>query len=263
MSHHHPAGNRRRLTLAEIRKHVPPLALIATLGFVAAVLAMALLVRPAHAASRVLTESYDLEKADHFEFDIPYGDLKIEGVDSGPVRIRVEATCERDRHCDEFLEDMRLEASRRGHALRVKLKMAKMHAGLNIEFDEGDDDGDWGHRGRHGRSHGHDSEIRVIVQVPRSLSLDLNVGAGDVDIAGLRRDVTIDMGAGEINVRMPERVVRDVEVNLAVGEALIRQGGKTREFARVLGGPIRWSDGRGDAGIEVNLGAGEVDVTLD
>ena len=260
MSHRHTAVSRPRRLLSEIRKHVPPLPLVATLGFVIVVLALVLLVRPANAGSRTLAESYELKGADRFEFSIPFGDLEIEGVDGGPVRVRIEATCTGDRHCDEYLEDMRLEAKRRGNALRVKLRMAKMHAGLGLDFD---DDDEWsGHRD-HARRRGHDSDIRIVVQVPRSLSVDFNVGAGELDIRGLRHDISIDMGAGEINVRMAEREVRAVDVNLAVGEALIRQGGRTREYARVLGGPIRWSDGRGGANIEVNLGAGEVDVTLE
>jgi len=269
MSHRHPAVRRPRRLLAEIRNHLPPLPLVATLGFVLVVLALVLLVRPANAGSRTLTESYEPKGANRFEFSVPFADLKIEGVESGPVRVRIEATCEGDRHCDEYLEDMRLEATRRGNALRVKLRMAKLHAGLGLDLDEDDDDDGWNGRrdharhGDHDRSRRHDSNLRVVIQVPRSLSVDCNVGAGEVDVEGLRHDVSIDMGAGEVSVRMREREVRAVDVHLAVGEALIRQGGRTREYSRVLGGPIHWSDGRGSAEIEVHLGAGEVDVTLD
>ena len=216
-------------------------------------LSPALFATPAQAAqagSRTITGTYEPGSAEKVQLDIPFGDVRVEGVDGGPVRARVEATCDGDRHCAEFLKGLRLESDVRGRTLRVKLECPKSHAAWNLGHDR---DG----------SDGRDSGLRVTVQIPRSLALDLNVGAGEVNIEGLRDDVSIDMGAGEVTVRMAERVVQSVDVNLGVGETVIHQGGRTQEYARVLGGPVRWSAGKGDAGIEVNLGAGEVEVTLE
>jgi hypothetical protein len=252
---------------------------LATLAFVALGLVLTLLAAPADAASRTLSETYAVGSAERLDLAIPFGDLKIEGVDGGGVRVRVEATCTRDEDCEEFVENLRLESKTRGRTLHVKLEGARLRDHLDLDglgHDDGaeeNDESDLHRRGRsqyrghadHGRHFDRDGKenIRVIVQVPRSLTLKLAMGAGVVDIAGLRHDLEINLGAGEIAVRMPERSVGAIDVELAVGEAQITQGGRTRDYARVLGGPIRWREGKGDAEIDVSLGAGSVDVTLD
>jgi hypothetical protein len=192
----------------------------------------------------------------------------------------VEATCTRDDDCEEFVEGLRLESKNRGRTLHVKLEGAKLNDHLDLDDDGGEAEEDaenYRHRRSRSEYRGHGdhgdhadhvyrdgrSKIRVTVQVPRSLTLKLAMGAGVVDIAGLRHDLEINLGAGEIAVRMPERSVGAIDVALAVGEAQITQGGRTRDYARVLGGPIHWREGKGDAEIDVSLGAGSVDVTLD
>ena len=219
--------------------------LVATLAFVALGLLLTLFASPADASSRTLSETYAVGSAERLDLAIPFGDLKIEGVDGGGVRVRVEATCTREGDCEEFVEGLRLESKSRGRTLHVKLERAKLH-----------------NHGEHSDRDG-EANIRITVQVPRSLELSLSMGAGVVDIAGLRHDLTINLGAGEIAVRMPERSVGTIDVALAVGEAQITQGGRTRDYARVLGGPIHWREGKGEAEIDVSLGAGSVDVTLD
>jgi hypothetical protein len=231
--------------------------ILGTLVIVAVCLVLPLLAKSAEAASRTLIENYAVGSAERLDLAIPFGDLKIEGVDGGSVRVRVEATCTRDGDCEELVENLRLESKRRGRTLHVKLEGARLRDRLDLDDDRGHAD--------HGEHFDRDGKanIRIVVQVPRSLTLKLAMGAGVVDIAGLRHDLEINLGAGEIAVRMPERSVGAIDVALAVGEAQITQGGRTRDYARVLGGPIRWREGKGDAAIDVSLGAGSVDVTLD
>jgi hypothetical protein len=267
VSHDRTRPARRRRIRDGLRRHLPPLAFTATLAFVAAILALVLLARPANADARTIAESYDAGSARELELNLPFGEVIIEGVDGGPVRVRVEARCDGHRNCETFVESLRLESTRRGGSLRVSLQGPKDKDGW--DFDEwgrhdGDDDADRDRRGgRRHRGHDGDLDIDVTVQVPRSLALDLNIGAGEVRISGLRRDLSIDMGAGELVVRMAEKAVRAVRVNLAVGAVQIHQGGRTREYARLVGGPVRWNGGKGPSEIDVNLGAGEVDVTLE
>jgi hypothetical protein len=230
------------------------LLLVLSAAAVLAVMFLVMAASPARAGERrVLTGEYPVANARRLEVSVPFGEVRIEGTDDGQVRVRVEAECDGDRHCDEFLEDLRLEGKNRGGALHVKLEGSNFHAGLDFDrHDRGwDRDGDT------------DIDITVVVKVPRSLKVDLNMGAGEVNVVGLRQDLSIDLGAGEVNVHMLARHVGSVEVDMAVGETVIHQGGKTKEYARVLGGPVRWREGNGEAGIDVNLGAGAVEVTLD
>lgn len=246
--------------------------LLATAGVVLAILFFVVAVTPAHAAdTRTLNGDYAVDHASRLELGIPFGEIHMEGTDGSRVRVTVTGKCKSDHDCGKFLDDLRLESSNRGGTLKVKLEGTNLQETWNHDGDDSDDDdadddrgNDRNHANRH-RHHGddHDSEIEIVVQVPRSLQVDLNMGAGTVDIEGLRRDLSIDLGAGEVTVKTMERHVGSVDVNMAIGETTIHQGGRTREYARVLGGPVHWREGKGDAGIEVNIGAGEVDVNLE
>jgi hypothetical protein len=239
------------------------LLLVLSAAAVLAVMFLVMAASPAQAGERrALTGEYPVANARRLEVSVPFGEIRIEGTDDGQVRVRVEAECDGDRHCDEYLEDLRLDSTNRGGALHVKLEGSNFHAGLDFDRDD-----HRAKRDRHDRGWDHDGDtdmdITVVVKVPRSLKVDLNMGAGEVNIEGLRQDLSIDLGAGEVNVHMLARHVGSVDVNMAVGETVIHQGGKTKEYARVLGGPVRWREGKGEAGIDVNLGAGAVEVTLD
>jgi hypothetical protein len=229
--------------------------LMATAGvvFAALLLLLALTATPARAeTTRTLNGEYPINGARRLELGIPFGEIRVEGTDEARVRIRIKGTCE-DDDCEKVLDNLRLESSNHGGTLKVHLEGTTLQKTWNAKGgnDDGDDD------------EGDDSHLEIVVQVPRSLQVNLNMGAGEVNVAGLRRDLSIDLGAGEVTVRMLERHVGKVDVNMAIGETTIHQGGRTREYTRVLGGPVRWREGKGDAGIDVNIGAGEVDVTLE
>jgi hypothetical protein len=252
-------------SIARTRDRSGIILLVATAGAVLAVLLLALAATPARAdETRNLAGEYPVGQARRLEVSVPFGEVRIEGTDAPRVRIRVQASCH-DDDCEEFLKGLRLESSNRGGTLHVKLEGTRIHDGWDLDSD--DKENGWGEHFRRGRDDddgdSHDSDISVVVEVPRALKVDLNIGAGEVNVEGLRQDLSIDMGAGEINVRMQARHVGSVDVNMAIGETTIHQGGRTREYTRVLGGPVRWREGKGDVGIDVNIGAGDVDVTLD
>ncbi|HET9950158.1 MAG TPA: hypothetical protein VFS09_00035 [Candidatus Eisenbacteria bacterium] len=233
----------------------------------AAVLVVLLLVvtaAPAHAdGTTTVNGDYALDRARRLELGIPFGELHVKGTDGNRVRVHVEASC-KNGDCDHYFKDLRLESSNRGGTLRVKLEGSAFAHDSDANDDPPRERDRYRERGhRHGEIDGPDGDLIVTVEVPRSLDVELNMGAGEIEIDGLREDLSIDLGAGEINVRMAARHVGTVDVHMAVGETTIHEGGRTREYARVLGGPIHWRDGKGDAGIDVNVGAGEVDVTLE
>jgi hypothetical protein len=237
-------------------------AVAATLALAALVLPLSLVAIPAHAASRTLSEAFPIRSTDRLELRIPFGEVEIEAVDGRSVQVRVEATCDPEDDCGNFLDRLRVESKIRGRTLSVRLEGVTFEN--DIHLDGSDDEGDegYGERRRHVDRH-RKSSLRVIVQVPRSLRVDVKMGAGSLEIAGVGKDLNIDLGAGEIVVRSTDRSVGSIRVDLAVGEVQIHHGGRTRDYARILGGPVRWNEGRGESGIDVDLGAGSVDVTLE
>lgn len=236
------------------------LLLVITVAVILAAFLLAVAATPARAetsGSRTLTGEYPVGKATRLELGVAFGQLKVEGTDGSQVRVRVDATCRHEgrRRCEKFIDGLRLETSNRNGTLHVKLEGESFHM-------------TWDDQGKPKHAHADkdddfDSDVVVTVEVPRSLDFDLNMAAGEIEINGLREDVSIDLGAGQINMHMPEKHVRSVDVSMAIGETTIHQGGRTHEYARVLGGPVRWREGKGDAEIAVNIGAGEVDVTLE
>jgi hypothetical protein len=238
------------------------LLLVAAAAAVLVVLLLVVVATPARAARTTTVDGkFSLDRAHRLELEIPFGELHVKGTDGDRVLVHVEASC-KSGHCDEFFKDLRLDSSNRGGTLRVKLEGSSFGHDWDLNNDEDgrhDRDREHGHR----RGNDPDGDLTITVEVPRSLEVELNMGAGEIEIDGLREDLSIDLGAGEINVRMAARRVGTIDVNMAVGETTIHEGGHTREYNRVLGGPIRWSGGKGDSGIDVNVGAGEVDVTLE
>ena len=254
---------RRLIAVARSLDRSGALLLLVAAAFALGALFLVLTAAPARAdTTRNLNGDYPVGSARRLELGIPFGEIRLEGTDDSRVRVRVKGVCG-DDDCEKFLEDLRLESSNRGGTLKVQLEGTKFKKRWNTDDDDGDRrDGD--HAGRHrDGDHDGDSHLTVIVEVPRTLQVDLNMGAGEVNVEGLRRDLSIDLGAGSVSVRMMERHVGTVDVNMAIGETTIHQGGRTREYTRVLGGPVRWREGKGEAGIDVNIGAGEVDVSLE
>lgn len=254
------AGPARRSPMTRNAERYPLAMMAATLAIIALFVALALLAARADAATRTLTGTYEPGSARSLELDIPFGDVRIEGTTGASVRVRVEASCEDGGECDAFLQGLRLTSRTEERALRVKLGTRDGNDDFDLDWS-GQDSGR--RHARHRGSGPRHLDLTVTVEVPRTLALDLDLGAGELTIEGMRDDVSIDMGAGEITVRMPESAVKSVNVDLAVGETVIHQGGRSREYTNVLGGEVNWDGGKGEAGIDVDLGAGEVEVTLE
>ncbi|HEU4725829.1 MAG TPA: hypothetical protein VFU59_11095, partial [Candidatus Eisenbacteria bacterium] len=216
---------RRIVALARSLDRSGALLLLTAAGVVLAALLLVVTATPAHAdTTRKLNGDYAVGGARRLEIGIPFGEIRVEGTDDSRVKVRVEASCDEDSECEEFMSDLRLESTNRGGTLRVKLEGTKFQETWNSDDDEEDSgDRDRGRR-RHradrrrdhdGDDHGH---LTIVVEVPRSLQVELNMGAGEVNIAGLRHDLSVDLGAGEVNVRMMERHVASVDVKMAIGE---------------------------------------------
>ena len=119
-------------------------------------------------------------------------------------------------------------------------------------------------------------EERWEVTVPARLSLDLDVGVGDVKISGVSGgvtldsgvgdvemevsggDLTIDAGVGDVNISIPVGAVGTVDLDAGVGDCSITTPeGVIR--GKSLGCEASWK-GPGTASIEVDSGVGDVEV---
>jgi hypothetical protein len=173
----------------------------------------------------------------HIEF--PAGDLYLSGSKDSEVSVTMTARCRAsESRCAERARRIRLLSETRENTLFFKLeKLPKFNH-------------PWLHVG-------------LQVRIPRGLAAAVEMGAGDLDIRGLDRDVKVHMGAGDVDIHAPERFVGSVDVHVGIGDAAMSRGGNRLDGSGWLSKRLRWHEGRGPARVEVDLGVGDVGVALD
>ena len=205
-------------------------------------LATACLIAPhANAATvRTIEEELRLETGEILDLDLPVGELRLRGTSDSKVEMVVEIECKRSRRrCESAAEDLELRTRQRGDKLRVDL------------------DG-WPTWGTSGLS------VTVTVHVPEGHPVIVDMGIGKVDIRGLKSDLTIDLGIGDVEVEMDAEFVRSVTLDSGIGDSSVAfEGERIAGKRSFLGDEVRWSEGTGDARIRIDLGIGAIEVDLD
>jgi len=194
----------------------------------------------AQGASRTLEREFPLGPSQTVRIDLRFGEIHVEPGDSGRVEVELRARCSSHRgNCDERLEGLEIEADSRGRVLEVRV---------------------YGLR----RFSTHSMHVELWVRVPADRPLDIDLGAGEVRVAGVEADLRVHLGAGYIGVRMPADAVRSVDARAGVGDASLRSRGRRVEERRhLVGGVARWDEGSGQARVDCHVGAGEVEVRLE
>jgi DUF4097 and DUF4098 domain-containing protein YvlB len=158
---------------------------------------------------------------DDLQIDLHAGDLTIDGTDADEVRIVVRPT-RAGEHC-------RIEVGTEGRTLKVE---ALLDRGFG--------------RGR--------CEVDVDVELPSSLTVDADVGAGDIRLDGAASPMTLDTGAGDVRGSAPgpglrvDTGVGDIQLDalLTAVTASTGAGSVTLSFDSAPAGRIRASTGVGD-----------------
>jgi hypothetical protein len=193
------------------------------------------------ASERTVRRTFAVPAGQDLHFDLAWGELQIEPTDSAAVEVVVSAECRRDgERCRRRLSDIDVSASTRRQRLEIEVTgMSKWETAK--------------------------AQVRIVVRVPRRHGLSVAMGAGECVVEGLASDLKVDLGAGEIRVRMPEDAVRSADLSAGVGETTLRLGdGEVAEHrSHLVGSTVRWDEGAGEARLELHVGAGEVDVRLD
>lgn len=226
-----------------------------------AILAALVFAVPAMAeSSRVLTGTIDA------------GDLESVRLDAGVGDIDVTAT----QGATEVTVEIRLKPRRGGFFSSLKkaqrevdeaeLRMDTSRGVLRLEIETESDD-------RH-------FEERWNIEIPARLAFDLELGVGDVEIRDLSGSLSAEIGVGDLNA---EGVSGDLTVEVGVGEATIRAAathygsvagsggvgdaklvvrGRKVASSGFVGHSAEWT-GEGEHFIEIEIGVGDAEVTLD
>ena len=192
------------------------------------------------AAKDVMTASrtFRIGDAEAVHVDFPAGDLLIAEGTGSDLRAIMTARCAHGgSRCIQQAREIRLVSEIRGKRLNLELQGEP-------KFN----------------THGLSIELRV--EVPKALATSVKMGAGELEIRGLERDLDVDMGAGDVTIRMAETAVRSVRLKVGIGETALRSRGERHSGSGFLGKVLRWR-GQGSADVDVHLGVGDIGVTLE
>ena len=172
--------------------------------------------------------------------EFPVGQLRVVPSDDARVRFDLKVRCDsrREERCEELANRLVLESEDEGGTLHLKLEKYPK----------------WHHKG-----------MTVIgeLHVPRSLAVQVEMGVGELDIAGLEGDLDVELGVGEADVRVPRTRANHVSVDAGIGEAAIRGGGSNTESRGFIGSHAMWSGGSGRSSVRLHVGVGEAQVRLE
>lgn len=190
---------------------------------------------------RVISESFDLTPGQQVRVDFPVGELRFTGVEGTRVAVEIEITCDRGgSRCAEAME-------------RVELQSDSTEARLLLEIEK-EPKWNWD-----------DLEMDAVIRLPAERALTVDMGVGSLDVEGMRGEVSLDLGVGEVEVTMSAASVGSVRLDAGVGETSLRlpEGRVDERRSFLIGGEIRWDEGEGAADLWVDVGVGEVNVRLE
>ena len=183
-------------------------------------------------------KTFGLDGAKRIRIEFPVGKFTLEGDDGQTVRVQVRVDCKNMDYGDCKDEARRIRVDHSVAGGQFRLEFSGVHKS-----------------GRH-------VSVEAHVLVPRTLAAEVNMGVGKADVTGLRRDLDLELGVGEMTVRAQQGDFRDVEAEAGIGDAAIetRQGHvHERGF---IGHTTRWNGGMGSSFIRVHVGVGQATVDL-
>jgi len=207
-------------------------------ALLAAALIAAAAVTPARAdETRTVSGVFTTAGADHMSIEFPSGTLTLVAGEGDSIVAVMKAHC-RHGDCMPRIEQVRLVSEREGSVVHLALQGYPK----------------WNHHGL---------EISLRLEIPRRLAVDVDMGAGDLAVRGLQQDVALRLGAGDVVLQLPESAVRSVRAHVGLGDATLHGHRGNVDGSGFLGKTLRWTDGTGASRVRVDLGVGDVSVSLD
>ena len=106
------------------------------------------------------------------------------------------------------------------------------------------------------------TDINLRLELPPGMDVDFDTTAAEIEMNGDFGDVDIDLRAGEVDLRIPRKRVRELNASCRVGEVRTHLGHELVTREGILPGRTHWFNAQGSAHVNVHVTAGEVDVTL-
>lgn len=170
---------------------------------------------------------------------VPAGDLAVEQARGSELTAELTVLCpSRSSRCAKAMQDLELITETNQDGVHLALNKNRAFSYRN-------------------------SELIVRIAVPPTHPVHIDVTAGDVDIA-VANCTEVNMEAGDLTLKVPESIVRSVNIDTGIGDASLSRKGRHLSGRRALlvGAEVNWDQGPGDCDIVVDLQAGDAKVDL-
>ena len=104
--------------------------------------------------------------------------------------------------------------------------------------------------------------LDLRLELPPGVDVEFETSAGEVDLAGTYGDIDIDLGAGEIDMKIPKAGIRELTASCRIGEVRTNLGKEIVTREGVLPGKTKYFNAAGKTHVTVHVTVGEVDITL-
>ncbi len=188
------------------------------------------------------------------------GELMIKGIDGNEAVVSMEARCpDSAGKCAEYFEDLEFETRLKGNRLTVKPNKGLGFKGnravkttlsipavnsLNVKMTAG--------------------ETKISGIDVSDLYVEMTAGDIDIDVENIKTSLEVDLGAGDVNIMIPEDSVREVDVDAGIGDASIRRNGSGVDVPRsfLLGAQTHEFISNEGAVVWIYVNVGEIQVNL-
>jgi hypothetical protein len=227
--------------------------------WIALAIATLLAVPGTASTTRTLEDALPAAEVEQVVIEVGVGDVEVTARDGDTVFIHITL---KPRRGGLFSSMRRAEREVEMATLRSEVKGTSLR--LKVESD----------------SNERRFEEHWTIELPDRLSLDLELGVGDVEIRGMSGglkieagvsdmlveatsgDVTLELGVGDATVRAPAHAYRSATCTGGVGDARLEVRGERISSEGFVGHSASWT-GDGDHTLKVEVGVGDANVKLE
>lgn len=176
---------------------------------------------------------------------------RFNSTDISSVVINMRAGTIVLEHSDDEFIDIELVIAEEGRNwFRKPVDMTEMDlvvknrlSELEIGFDQSGVNSDW------------------IIKVPELASIEINAGAGTVQVSMANADIDLNLGVGTIELEISKALFGDIELASGVGDTSVT-GAVSVEAQRAFVSSELKANGTGNLSVQADVGVGSVSVTL-
>lgn len=182
---------------------------------------------------KVLEKTIDAKSFTKLVLDVPVGEIDVKVAEGTEISLVVELEADKNwlgRSSD--ISDASINVREDGSTLKLK---------VDLEDDD-------------------DVKQSWTVKMPAEMAVALNLGVGSVEVDDLTSDINVDLGVGDVDIKVDTSLYASIELDAGVGDTSIKGGKGRYQQERVLVTSSSELNGSGKAELEANVGVGDIEV---